>query len=125
MEIVDYGDGTRILIAVPGPKAWPALLKRLISEYALKPSYGDIEPLTIFDDERHHYLLFHSGWNGEKRVHAPLIHAEIRDGKIHIHWDGAGDGITPELIDAGIPKSLIVQDWYPPEYRKYTPFAVA
>ena len=104
---------------------WAQVLKESIQSCAHAPAFGDIKVHTIFDDEHGHYLLFYTGWNGKERVHVAIFHAEIRDGKIHIHWDGAGDGITGELIEAGVPRDRIVLEWQPPYVRKFTPFAVA
>ena len=44
------------------------IVKRIIGEYAkFKPSYGDVEVETIFDDAKGHYELMHHGWNKRRR----------------------------------------------------------
>ncbi|NES83455.1 MAG: XisI protein [Moorea sp. SIO2B7] len=37
-----------------------------------------------------------------------MVDGSIRDGKIWIHYDGMEDGITDELVAAGVPKDRIV-----------------
>ncbi|NJR63514.1 MAG: hypothetical protein HC769_34890 [Cyanobacteria bacterium CRU_2_1] len=44
----------------------------------------------------------------DHRVHGCVVHAEIRNDKIWIHYDGIEDGITGELVAAGVPKNHIV-----------------
>jgi hypothetical protein len=42
-----------------------------------------------------------------------------------IEKDNTEDGVAPELVEAGIPKSQIVLAFRPPEVRKHTDYAVA
>lgn len=101
-------------------------IEKILNEYAAIPySYGEINQSVIIDAARTHFLLFSEGWNGEKRVHGVVIHAEIRDGKIWIHYDGTEDGITDELVAAGVPKDHIVLAFHPPHVRQHTGYAVA
>jgi XisI protein len=101
-----------------------ALVKRVIEDYArLKPSYGDIEVETIFDDARGHYELVYAGWNGRQRVHGSVIHVDIRGGKIWVQHDGTSDGIAEELVRAGVPRDRIVLAFHHPDARRFTQFA--
>ncbi|MEP0784806.1 XisI protein [Trichocoleus sp. DQ-A1] len=59
-------------------------------------------------------------WRDGLRVHGCLVHIQIRDGKIWIQRDGIEEGITDELVAAGIPKEKIVLGFHPPEVRQYT-----
>ncbi len=54
-----------------------------------------------------------------------ITHVQIIEGKIWIQRDGIEDGITEELVAAGIPKSDIVLGFQPPEVRPYTGYAIA
>jgi XisI protein len=105
---------------------WRSLLEKLLLEYAaiLKP-YGDVKTYLIVSQDRNHFLLMHEGWNDQKRVHGMIVHAEIRDSKIWIHYDGIEDGITDELVAAGVPKDHIVLAFHPPHVRPHTGYAVA
>ncbi|MBD1855484.1 MULTISPECIES: XisI protein [Leptolyngbya] len=101
-------------------------IEQILKDYAAVPySYGDINQSVIIDAARTHFLLFTEGWKGNKRVHGAIIHVEIRDGKIWIHYDGTEDGITNELLAAGVPKDHIVLAFHPPQVRPHTGYAVA
>jgi hypothetical protein len=102
------------------------LLKQILREHAgLKPSYGDIEVETIFDDAQGHYEVAYTGWDGLRRVHGAIIHVDIRDDKIWIQHDGTEGGVANELVEAGVPKDRIVLGFHHPHKRPYTGFAAA
>ena len=61
------------------------------------------------------------GWHGKQRLHGSIVHAEIKDGKIWIHYDG----ITDDLVAAGVPKDHIVLAFHPPYVRPHTDYAIA
>lgn len=102
------------------------IIRRIITEYAnILPSYGNVLAETIFDEERGHYILFYTGWDGKRRVHGSAIHITLRDDKVWVEHDGTKDGIVDELIEAGIPQDRIVLGFHHPDERQYTEFAVA
>ena len=106
--------------------AYREIVKRIIGEYAaLKPSYGNIEVETIFDDAQGHYEIVYNGWDEWRRIHGPVLHVDIKDGKVWIQHDGTEDGIAEEMVQAGIPREHIVLAFHHPDERKHTPFAVA
>lgn len=101
------------------------IVREVIASYApYKPSYGDVEVETIFDDERGHYELMYAGWDEYRRIHGAVLHVDIRDGKVWIQHDGTEEGIAGELVEAGIPKEHIVLAFHHPDERKLTDFAV-
>jgi XisI protein len=108
------------------PDCWHSLLEKILREYVaiLKP-YGDVKTYLIVSQDRNHFFLMHEGWNDQRRVHGIIVHAEIRDGKIWIHYDGLEDGITDELVAAGVPKDCIVLAFHPPDVRVHTGYALA
>ena len=67
----------------------------------------------------------HEGWEDQRRVHGCLVHVEIREDKLWIHYDGIEDSITAELVEAGIPKDRIVLAFHPPFVRQHTGYAIA
>jgi len=100
------------------------IIKNILNEYAkYKPSHGDIETETIFDNEKDHYEVVHVGWHNKKRIHGSVIHIDIKGGKVWIQHDGTSDGIADELVEAGIPKEDIVLGFRYPKFRKYTEYA--
>lgn len=64
------------------------------------------------------------GWDGKKYVHGAVIHAEVIEDKIWIHYDGTEDGIANDLIEAGIPRERIVLGFRSEKIRPFTGFAV-
>jgi hypothetical protein len=102
------------------------IVKRIIQEYAdLLPSFGDVQAEAIFDEERGHYLLVYTGWDGKRRVHGSVIHIDLRDGKVWVQHDGTKEGIVEELMAAGISADRIVLGFHHPGQRPHTTFAVA
>ena len=105
---------------------WRDLLENILQAYANIPyRYGDVVTYVVVSRERNHYLLIHEGWESQHRVHGTIVHAEIRNGKVWIHYDGTEDGITDELVAAGVPKDQIVLAFHPPDIRPHTGYAIA
>ena len=102
------------------------IIKKILTEYAKIPySYGEINQRVIIDKEENNFLLFDTGWQNKKRIHGCVVHIEIINDKIWIQRDGIEDGITRELLKAGIPKEKIVLAFHPPNVRQHTEFAVS
>jgi hypothetical protein len=102
------------------------IIKKLIRYYAtFTPARGDVQIETIFDESNDHYELMYAGWNGPYRIHGPVLHIDIRGGKVWIQSDGTEDGIADSLVEAGIPHDRIVLAFKSPDIRPYTDFAVA
>jgi hypothetical protein len=100
------------------------IVKEIILKYAkFRPSHGQIRLDPVFDEIRDHYALMQVGWNRGQRVRGNLIYVTLKDDKVYIEYDGIEGGITPELLEAGIPKEKIVLAFHPPEVPQYTEFA--
>lgn len=100
------------------------IIRDLIREHAKdRPSTGDVEVESIFDEPNDHYELMYSGWDGQHRIHGSVLHLDIRGGKIWVQHDGTYHGIANDLVEAGIPKDRIVLAFKPPDVRPYTEFA--
>jgi hypothetical protein len=84
-----------------------------------------VEAQTIFDTERDRYQLLYSGWHNKKRIFGPVLHLDIKDGKIWIQWNGTEDDIAAELVALGVPKHDIVLGFHTPVLRQYTEYAVS
>lgn len=105
---------------------WREILENILQYYASLPyRYGEVTNHIVINRDRNHFMLLHEGWENHRRVYGTIIHVEIRDGKIWIHYDGIEDGITEELVAAGVPKNQIVLAFHPPEIRQHTGYAVA
>lgn len=79
------------------------IIEKILRDYAKIPySYGNLERRLLIDHQSNNYALITQGWQNTKRVHGCLIHVEIINHKIWIQRDGTEDGITDELIAAGV-----------------------
>ena len=101
-------------------------IERILRKYADIPSaYEEIEQHLIIDKHRNHFMLFDIGWHQKRRVHGCVTHVQIIDDKIWIQRDGIEDGITDELVEAGIAKTKIVLGFHPANVRPHTGYAIA
>lgn len=102
------------------------IILKVLQDYAAMPySYGNLERRLVIGEDRTNYILLTLGWQNDQRVHGCLIHVEIINNKIWIHRDGTEDGITDDLVAAGISKDQIVLAFHHPEVRQYTGYAIA
>lgn len=105
---------------------YQTLIKDLLLQHAaIKPANGQIDSRVAFDDKYGNYVLIDVGWNKQKYVHGSILHLELVNDKIWIHYDGTEEGIATELVEAGVPKKDIILGFQPPKERPYTGFAVA
>lgn len=88
-------------------------------------SHGDLICKPIFDEPHDSYLLMTLGWDRKTRVHGCLIHLDLINGKIWVQRDETEDGVTRDLVAAGIPPSDIVLAFHPIDVRPHTGYAVA
>ncbi|MDM8522352.1 XisI protein [Desulfococcaceae bacterium HSG8] len=88
------------------------------------PHHGEIRTLPVSDEKNDNYLLMDIGWDRTGRVHTVAFHVHINNEKIWIEWDGTENGITDELLAAGVPREDIVLGFYRPGRRAITGFAV-
>jgi hypothetical protein len=108
------------------PAAYRDLIERILTEETRVPvSYGEVTLYTVFDRVQDHYLLMAVGWNGRTRVHAPLLHVDIIDGKLWIQHDGTERGIAPDLEAGGVPKDRIVLAFQHASRRQFGDYAAA
>jgi hypothetical protein len=108
-------------MAVEQYRQW---IQQLLLERAQrKPSQEGIETQAILDTDRDHYLLLHTGWQGNRRTHGCSLHLDIKDGKIWIQHDGTEVGIATQLLELGVPASDIVLAFHSPYMRQFTEFA--
>lgn len=105
---------------------WRETLEKILNYYASIPyRYGEVNTSVIVSSDRNHFLLLHEGWEDNRRVYGTIVHGEIRDGKIWLHYDGIEDGITDELVAEGVPKDRIVLAFHPPEIQPHTGYGIS
>jgi XisI protein len=108
------------------PSEWRDLIERLLAEQTKVPvSIGEIALYTVFDRPQDHYLLMAVGWDKHQRVHAPLIHVDVVDGKLWIQHDGTERGIARDLEAGGVPKDRIVLAFQHLSRRRHGDYAAA
>lgn len=100
-------------------------LKDLLQERAQLVWDQNIQAQTLFDVEHDHYQLIYVGWRNSERIYVVILHADIINNKIWIQQDGTEVGLANQLVELGVPKSDIVLAFDPPNFRKYTDFAIA
>ncbi|MGK7873836.1 MAG: XisI protein [Xenococcaceae cyanobacterium] len=102
------------------------IVQKIIENHAAyKPTYGDIETVQVCDLVHDNYLLIDIGWDRTGRVHAVDLHLRIKEDKIWVEWDGTENGVTEELLEAGVLQEDIVLGFYRPERRSTIDFSVA
>ena len=102
------------------------IIRTVLDPYT-KITYANVpvRNIAVFDDQHGQYLIMSDGWHGVRHLHGCLIHIEIIDELLWVQRDGTEDGITDELVSAGISKRDIVLGFQEPSVRKYTGYAVA
>ncbi len=106
--------------------AYRRIIQEVLRPYTQIPyAHGDIQCKPVFDTEHNSYVLLTVGWDGARRVHGCLVHIEIIDGKVWVQRDDTDNGVTYDLVEAGIPKNQIVLGFQEPMVRPYTEYAAA
>ncbi len=101
------------------------VIKEILNRHSqIKYGHGDIERVTICDEEQDSYLLLNVGWDKGRRIHSIIFHLRIRDGKIWVEDDWTEYGVAGELVDAGIANQEIVLGFHSARKRPLTEFAV-
>ncbi|NJL10214.1 MAG: XisI protein [Calothrix sp. SM1_7_51] len=92
-------------------KTYRTIIKEVLTRYyeldLSQPSPG-IEPVLALDDVREHYFWALFGWNQNQRTCGSTVYIRIKDGKVWVEEDLTEDGVTNNLLEAGIPKHDIV-----------------
>ena len=106
--------------------AYADIIEQVLDVYTKIPyAHGDLTCEGIYDRVRGRFVLMTLGWDNDERVHHPLVHIDIINGKLWIQADNTEHGTAPELVRAGVPKSDIVLAFRPAEARQHSEYAVA
>lgn len=101
------------------------LIQQILQNHAqISSNQGDVETQIIFDREHDHYQLLYVGWNGDQRVFGPILHFDIKNGKIWIQYNGTEEHIAETLMQLGVPASDIVLGFRSAFKRQFTGYAV-
>ncbi|HEX4948348.1 MAG TPA: element excision factor XisI family protein [Blastocatellia bacterium] len=88
------------------------ILQRVLEDFAnwLTPT-GPIKILPVCDTVRHEYLLISLGEENHRREHAIVFHARLRNGLICIEADWTEEGLSDDLIAAGVDEKDLRWRW--------------
>jgi len=86
---------------------------------------GEVEAQLIFDETHDHYQLNYVGWRGYERVFGPVLHLDIKNGKVWLQYNGTEDAIAQRLVERGVPSSDIVLGFHSEFKRQFTQYAVS
>lgn len=101
-------------------------VKRVILDYAEStPSTENIITEIVMDEVRGHDEVIEVGWQGNRRIHASIIHIDIIDGKVWLQQDATNLVIADALVEAGVPQESLVLGFRHPRVRQFTDFAGA
>lgn len=89
-----------------------------------KDDDDEVETQLVFDTERDHYQVVHTGWKNRYPMYGCVLHLDLKGDKIWIQHDGTEVGIANELVNLGVPKEDIVLAFHEPLVRQYTGFGV-
>ena len=78
------------------------------------------EAHCVIDVEHDQHLLVKTGWTKTQRVRGTTLYLRLRDGKVWIEEDWTEEGISKDLVAAGIPPEDIVLAFHSPEPRLLT-----
>lgn len=101
------------------------LIQQILQSHAqISANKGDVEPQLIFDSEHDHYQLLYVGWEGDQRVFGPIMHFDIKNGKIWIQYNGTEEHVGETLMQLGVPASDIVLGFRSAFKRQFTGYAI-
>ena len=99
----------------------------LLEEIAARP-YGnapEIEQQVIADLQRNHFQLINVGWHRGRFIFSPLLHFDIRDGKIWVQHNDTEIEIGDELVARGVDHKDVVFGFIPENERSLVKIAIA
>ena len=101
-------------------------IKRILTDHAqISTTADEAEAQLIFDETHDHYQLNYVGWREYKRIFGPVMHFDIKNGKIWIQYNGTEDAVAERLVEMGIPNSDIILGFHSEFKRQFTQYAVS
>jgi hypothetical protein len=98
-----------------------SIIERVLTDYAAVPyAHGDVRTVPVFDRDHGHYLLMIVGRDGLRRVHGSLVHIDIEGDDIVFQRDGTEQGLSRDLVAAGIAPERIVLAFHPDGPFRYS-----
>ncbi len=98
-------------------------IQTVLEDIALPGTPSDLDFQIIKDTQQHHYQVVMSGWRGWERVHAIVIHIDLRGDVVWVQADNTDYDVAGSLVKLGVPREKIVLGFQPPSLRQHTGFA--
>lgn len=93
-------------------------------EAAIWNQSGEGEAFDLVDATTSTFQLIIIGWEGDRRIFDVILHLRLHNGKVWVEHDGLPEGVTDQLLAAGVEQEEIVLAFMPPWKRPLTAFAV-
>ncbi|MGB0561793.1 MAG: XisI protein [Spirulinaceae cyanobacterium] len=101
-------------------------IKTLLSQYTESEQPNEqLEAQLLLDEVRDHYLWLDVGWDGSRRIYHPMMHFDIKQGKIWLQENMTDIDPAVDLIKLGVLREDIVLGLHPPYKRQFTDYGVA
>ena len=82
------------------------ILHKILSQYTpLMSKPACITSTVIVSEDRNHFMVINEGWEGKRRIHSLVFHAEFRDSKLWIHHDGIDEALPKNWLSQAFPKT--------------------
>lgn len=87
-------------------------LQQVLEDFAQWMSKGNpIQLLPVCDTNHDEYLIISLGRENDRREHAIVFHAQLRDGLIRIEADWTEEGLSDDLVAAGVEEKDLRWRW--------------
>ncbi len=101
------------------------VIEQVLLPYTEIPySHGEMVCKPVFDRHNDRYILVTVGWDWPRRVHGCLVHLDMIAGKIWVQRDETEDGVSPDLVRAGVDRRDIILAFHPPDVWADTDYGV-
>jgi hypothetical protein len=88
------------------------ILQKVLEDFANWLSPGSpIKLLPVCDVIHDEYLLISLGKENNRREHSIVFHAQLREGVIRIEADWTEEGLSDDLIAAGVDEKDLCWSW--------------
>jgi hypothetical protein len=109
-------------------EAYRQIIKDVLTryhEFDLEQPIAGVDSVLAFDEVRDQYFWLQVGWNQTGRTCGSTVYIRIKDGKVWVEEDLTEDGVTDDLLAAGVLLGDLVLGFQHPRDRGLTEFAVA
>lgn len=94
-------------------ESYRQIIQRILTEYqqwAVRANQPGVKQCLSLEATRDQYLWFHVGWHEKTRDFGVTVYLRIEQGKVWIEEDWTKQGIANDLLDAGIPPSVLLKN---------------